>query len=44
MHALERSGLATELYVPTAKAHEEEWPVLARRLAAAPLASGRDCR
>jgi hypothetical protein len=31
--ALGRLGLPVELFTPTAKAHSEEWPVLAQRLA-----------
>jgi len=34
---LERLGLPVELFHPTAKAHAEEWPVLAQRLAAGTL-------
>ena len=35
--ALQRIGLPVELFSPTAKAHAEEWPVLAQRLAARSL-------
>jgi hypothetical protein len=34
---LERIGLPVELFAPTAKAHSEEWPMLAQRLASRTL-------
>lgn len=33
VQSLSRLGLPVELFTPTAKAHAEEWPVLAQRLA-----------
>jgi len=35
--SLMRHGLNVELFTPTAKAHAEEWPLLAQRLAARTL-------
>jgi LmbE family N-acetylglucosaminyl deacetylase len=35
--SLERAGLPVELFSPTAKAHAEEWPILAQRLASRTL-------
>ena len=35
--SLQRAGLNAELFPPTLKAHSEEWPVLAQRLAARTL-------
>jgi phage terminase large subunit-like protein len=33
VQSLQRAGLPVELFAPTAKAHAEEWPILAQRLA-----------
>jgi phage terminase large subunit-like protein len=37
VQSLQRFGLPVELFTPTAKAHSEEWPILAQRLAARTL-------
>lgn|SRR5215831_41840 len=37
VQSLQRLGLPVELFTPTAKAHADEWPVLAQRLAARTL-------
>src|SRR5439155_9553078 len=37
VQSLDRAGLPVELFSPTAKAHAEEWPVLAQRLASRTL-------
>ena len=37
VQSLMRHGLNVELFTPTAKAHAEEWPLLAQRLAARTL-------
>jgi hypothetical protein len=37
VQSLQRLGLPVELFAPTAKAHAEEWPVLAQRLSSRTL-------
>ena len=37
VQSLQRVGLSVELFAPTAKAHAEEWPILAQRLSARTL-------
>jgi hypothetical protein len=37
VQSLQRAGLPVELFAPTAKAHADEWPVLAQRLASRTL-------
>jgi hypothetical protein len=37
VQSLQRLGLSVELFAPTAKAHAEEWPILAQRLSSRTL-------
>jgi hypothetical protein len=37
VQSLQRLGLRVELFAPTAKAHAEEWPILAQRLSSRTL-------